>query len=682
MWRALRHTPEFNWVITLRRVPLMLPRDLKSATIAVNSCCQSESLYMDETRNLPVRDSLPIPPRRKGGSGFSPWLIRVPLLGFTAIMLLAFLAVFYIAFHQYQYDGLIYPGVSAYGVSLSGLNRDQAADVLEKRYTYGSDAVFTFRDGTKSWQMSAQDLGVAFDVQKTIDLAYQIGRTGGFIENLSTQTDAWLHGRSVQPQIVFNETEAATFLKKIAADIDRPVQDATITVTGTNVVTTASQTGRQLDEAATLAQLRSVVLSMNTGAEIPLPITEAQPTIKDAEAAAAEIRLAVSGAIQIYMEAATSKDPGPWQASPDFIGGMLSVVRVDDGNNAAHYEVKVNTDPLKTFLQSLAPGLSIDPVNARFLFNETTNQLEVLEESVDGRSLDVDATLKAVEKVLFQKENRRAPLTFRLNTPVVNSKATAQQLGISQMVVQSTTFFYGSTAERKVNVQVAASRFHGLVIAPGEEFSFNKYLGDVSPETGYETGLVIYGNQTIKGVGGGVCQVSTTVFQAAFFAGLPIKERYAHGYRVGYYESGYAIVDGRKYNSGVGLDATVYSPIIDLKFVNDTPYYLLMESFFKPSDQSLTFKFFSTSTGRVVTKDGPTLSNPVPHGPTKYQESADLRPGQQRQVDYAVDGIDAHVYRTIKVGDQVIVNREDFFSHYLPWAAIFQVAPGYAPNSN
>jgi len=300
----------------------------------------------------------------------------------------------------------------------------------------------------------------------------------------------------------------------------------------------------------------------------------------------------------------------------------------------------------------------------------------VTTDSVNGRSLDVDTTLKRVQTALFDAQNRRIGLAFIDVVPPVNSRATAQQLGITELIVSATTHFYGSSAERRTNIQVAAARFHGLVIAPGEIFSFDKYLGDVSPESGYETGLVIVGNRTIKGVGGGVCQVSSTAFQAAFFGGFPISERYAHGYRVGYYESGSAVVNGQLYSSGVGLDATVYAPDVDLKFTNDTPYYMLIETYFEPATQSLTFKFYSTSTGRVVTKEGPTISNPVPHGPAIYTASADVGAGQTRQVDYAVDGSDVHVYRTIKQNGQIIVNHEDFFSHYLPWQAQFLVAPG------
>ncbi len=641
---------------------------------------------MDTTKGSPVGNPHLFPPpqarQQPRRGGFWPWLIRLPLLGITAALLLVFLAILYVAFHQLQYDGLIYPGVSAYGVRLSGMNKQQAIAALGSRYTYGENAIFTFRDGDRSWQMSARDLGVSFDPQQTVDEALKVGRDSDLVGNLSAQIDAWANGYAIQPRIIFDQSKAAGFLEKIAADINKPLRDATISVSGTKVSTGSSQVGRTLDIPATLGLLRPVVLSMSTGAEIKLIVHETPPAIRDAEQVASQVRAALSSPIQIYIESAQSKDPGPWQVSPDFLSGMISIIRVDDGNGTAHYEANANTEPLRTFLNGLAPRLTVEPVNARFLFNEDSKQLEVISDSVDGRSLDVEATMKALQNAIFKQDNRRVALAFHLDTPKVNSKSTAAELGITEQIVAATTFFYGSTAERRTNIQVAASRFHGLVVAPGEEFSFNKYLGDVSPETGYETGLVIYGNQTIKGVGGGVCQVSSTMFQAAFFAGFPIKERYAHGYRVGYYESGSAVAYGQRYTSGVGLDATVYGPIIDLKWVNDTPYYLLITSVYKPTEQSLTIRFYSTSTGRIVTKDGPTLSNPVPHGPTKYQESADLAPGQSRQVDYAVDGVDAHVYRTIKQNDQVVVSREDFYSHYLPWSAIFQVAPGFAPKSS
>jgi vancomycin resistance protein YoaR len=140
----------------------------------------------------------------------------------------------------------------------------------------------------------------------------------------------------------------------------------------------------------------------------------------------------------------------------------------------------------------------------------------------------------------------------------VTDDATAEQLGIRELIHAETSYFYGSSRERVQNIQAAAARFHGLLVAPGEVFSMAQALGDITLDNGYAEALIIVGNQTIKGVGGGVCQVSTTLFRAAFFAGYPIIERHAHAYRVYYYEK----VAGNRINPRLaGLDATVFCPV-------------------------------------------------------------------------------------------------------------------------
>ena len=194
---------------------------------------------------------------------------------------------------------------------------------------------------------------------------------------------------------------------------------------------------------------------------------------------------------------------------------------------------------------------------------------------------------------------------------------------------------------------------------------------DVSTEEGFEEAFIIYNGRTIEGVGGGVCQVSTTAFQAAFYAGFPILERVPHAYSVGYYEVG----------EGIGMDATVYSPIVDMKFQNDTPYHLLIETSVNASQGQITFRFYSTSDGRTVQKDGPYVENIVPHGPPIYEENPTLTPGTVKQVDYAQDGKDVTVYRIV-YRDGEVLYRDTFFSQYIPWQAIYQVAPGAAPDTN
>jgi vancomycin resistance protein YoaR len=162
------------------------------------------------------------------------------------------------------------------------------------------------------------------------------------------------------------------------------------------------------------------------------------------------------------------------------------------------------------------------------------------------------------------------------------------------------------------------------------------------------------------GIGGGVCQVSTTAFRAAFWGGFRIVERTAHGFRVHWYEP------------PVGLDATVYSPWVDFKFLNDTPYHLLIETEANLQTGVLAFRFYGTKIGRTVDMEGPSEDNVVPHGPPVYEDDPTLPKGTTKQVEWARDGVDVTIYRIVKKDDEV-VSRDEFFSRYQPWQDVYLV---------
>ncbi|MCA9950196.1 MAG: VanW family protein, partial [Anaerolineales bacterium] len=254
--------------------------------------------------------------------------------------------------------------------------------------------------------------------------------------------------------------------------------------------------------------------------------------------------------------------------------------------------------------------------------------------------------------------------------PTVHDNATAAELGITELITSTTTWFYGSTDARKHNIARSAANFFGIVVAPGDEFSFNKYLGSISESDGYEEGLIIVGGRTIKGVGGGVCQVSTTLYQAAFLSGFPITERWAHGYMLGYYNDG----------QGPGMDATVFSPIVDTKFINNTPYHLLIENYYNEELEALTFKFYSTDMGREVIKTEPLFTNETPAPEEDIWEfDPDLEPGTVVQIDWATIGADVYVDREVYNSEGDLIIDETVVSNYIPYPNVFHYGPGVEP---
>lgn len=233
------------------------------------------------------------------------------------------------------------------------------------------------------------------------------------------------------------------------------------------------------------------------------------------------------------------------------------------------------------------------------------------------------------------------------------------RLGIRQMLSEATTRFAGSSNERAFNVALGASKLNGYVIAKGTVFSFAKAMGDVSEATGFKKAFVISGEQTVEGVGGGMCQVSTTTFRAAYFAGLPIVERRPHSYQVRYYLP-------------TGLDATVFLPQLDLKFRNDTPGAILIQTAVR--GQYLTFRFFGTK-DRTASYTQPVTLRTLPAPATRFIVTNDLRRGRFMQVDFAADGATINVYRTVKFFDGSI-KRDTLTSVYKPWGAVWLVGPG------
>ncbi len=594
------------------------------------------------------------------------WLARITLIVVSIFILSNLVGALLVAAYQVYYDGVIFPGVSVWGIDLGGLTPAEAAQVLDGRFDYPQSVQITLRDGSSVWPVTAAALGVRFDVARTVQAAYEVGRHPDLIASLRQQAAAWRDGVDISPVIVYDQRAAEAVLDQIAAQIDRPAIDATVRVSGGQAVTTPGQIGRRVERGLTLASLQGLITSLQSG-EVEVAVVETPPRVLSAEDAARTINTLLAEDLELYIEAPYEGDPGPWIATRDSLARMIVIDFVLAEDGTGRYAVRLDETQLTGFLEPLAPQLAREPVDARFLFNDDTGALEPIQPSRDGRTLDVAASVQQINQRALAGEHR-IPLVFETIEPAVPDTATAEELGITEMIASASTFFAGSSQERRANIQTAASRFNGVVIPPHTEFSFNRYLGDVSIETGFEQALIIYNGRTIEGVGGGVCQVSTTAFQAAFYAGYPIHERWPHGYWVGYYDSG----------EGKGMDATVYAPLVDLRFTNDTDYHLLIETETDLRNLTVTFRFYSTSDGRTVEKDGPYITNVVPHGPPLYEENASLAPGQVKQVDYAVDGFDATVYRTVYRDGQVLY-KDTFFSQYMPWQAIFQVPPGEIP---
>ncbi len=589
------------------------------------------------------------------------WITQLAIFLAYVLIINALIITLAVRIYEWRYQDRIYPGVSLWSLDLGGLGLDEAMTLLDQQFNPYQGEPLVLRHGQQSWQVSPTDLGVSLDVAATAVSAHAVGRGATLRDNLQEQVEALRQGHEVEPILNFDAGVAMVFLSQLAREVNRPVRDADLTVDGLQVEADSSQVGWDVDLAATYQLLFQRIASFS-GGEIELIVEEKQPLIADVSETGTLVETMIGSPLILSPNSEALgelvSDLQPWILGQETISAMLIIRQVQDGNGQVRLEVELDQERLRPYVESLASQIEQSPENARFDFDDSTGSLTLIAHGREGRVLDTAETMRLINSQVTTA-NRQITLPILAVRPKA-ADDDGPNLGIVELVSEGVTYFKGSSAGRVRNIQVASSKFHGVVVPPGETFSFNEHLGEVSAETGYEESIIIFGDRTRVGIGGGVCQVSTTAFRAAFWGGFPIIERSAHGFRVSWYEP------------PVGLDATVYSPWVDFKFLNDTPNYILIETEADTQTGVLTFSFYGTKTGRTVEMEGPIEENVVPHGDPIYEDDPTLPKGTTKQVEWAKNGVDVTLYRIIKEGDEVI-SREEFFSRYKPWQAVYSV---------
>ena len=340
------------------------------------------------------------------------------------------------------------------------------------------------------------------------------------------------------------------------------------------------------------------------------------------------------------------------------IASLFKLKRFDFESTIEYDNAKV-----KDFLSLSEEKYNKPAENALFRF-ENKKVVEFRKE-VNGLSIDSPRFLKDFDKIISGFKTDTAGKKINLNSKVIKPEimlSDINEYGIEEFIAEGKSDFSHSIPQRIHNITLAASKFNGVLIPKGKEFSFNDTVGDISSLTGYQPAYIIKDGKTILGDGGGVCQVSTTLFRAALNAGLPVIERNAHAYRVGYYEN----------DSQPGFDATVYAPTVDLKIKNDTPGYILIETEIDTDNNLLYFKLFGKKDDRRVEISKATVYDVVPALEPKYQDDPTLKKGVVKQVDFAAAGSKAFFAYKVFKGDKPVID-EKFYSNFRPWAAVYLV---------
>ena len=276
-----------------------------------------------------------------------------------------------------------------------------------------------------------------------------------------------------------------------------------------------------------------------------------------------------------------------------------------------------------------------------------------------GWTLDRTRTKQNLLKAILAGK-RSAEAVVKINVPQRSVQVLAER-GVLAHVSTGSSSYKGSASFRETNILVGAVKLDNFFVAPGHTFDFAKEVGDISASTGFVKGYVISGGTLEKEDGGGICQVSTTIFRAMYQAGLPIVERHEHSHRVEYYDP-------------VGFEATVYAPAKNLRMKNDTGKYLFVQASWNKKAQTLTFDLFGKSPDRKVSIGKPVVTDFKPAASPSYSPDNRVRAGGRRLLDVPVQGMTSTIVRTIKTGDTV--KKDTLKSVYKPWGAVYGVAPG------
>jgi vancomycin resistance protein YoaR len=589
----------------------------------------------------------PVRPARQRERGV--WGVTLAMLC-VAIIIAALVTLFIL--ELWLADRII-PGVYVWDVDVGGLTRDEAMVHLAESFHYPADRYPSLRYGERTWVVDPANLGIELDVASTVAAAMAVGHRGDLIDQLKEQAAVLVESQLVAPFFRFDAGAGMMYASQVGQEVNQPLRNATLSLgNDLSVAIVPGQVGRQVDEEATRQMLVQQIEGMG-GGEVELVIRESEPLLTDLSAVQAHVQRILSSPVTL-----TAPDGRAWTVEPTTLASWLILRPTTGDNGQATLSVSLDPGQAGRFAEEMAIQLERPPSNAQFRFDDASGTLVPIVESVPGQSLDITGTVALIGEAA-NSDQRTVTLPLLPVRPAIATE-DGPSLGIVELIGEGITNFGGSTASRVQNIVVGTAQFDGLLIPPGETFSFNHYLGEVTAEQGYEESIIIWGNTTRADVGGGLCQVSSTAFRAAFWAGLPIVERWAHAFRVSYYEP------------PIGMDATIYSPSVDLKWVNDTGHYILIQTYVDKSNNTVSFRFYGTNPGRTVEMDGPYEENHVAHEPAVYRDDPTLPKGQTKQIEWAKDGLDVTVHRIIKE-DGVEVQRDAFFSRFRPWQAVYLV---------
>ncbi len=596
-------------------------------------------------------------PGRTSGQRLMVLLPRV-LAGVAALLFLLTLGLF--AFRA-MYNDRIYPSIVVGDVPVGGLTAQQAGDRISDRAAELERGTVTFSYGGKTWTPTLSELGATVEGERSIQQALALGRSDDAASRFAFTGDILRGDQSVALRSRVDQSVLDRWFDRVDSDLGQPAVNAQIAVNSTDVSISPDATGIVVDrEAATDIILGSLTELEPVRGELPTVVDQPVIRVADLEAVQSDVQKALSRPVPVRFE------DQAWNIEAGTLSQYLTVTTTYEGGEAGA-DLAIDQEALGAALRTQFAGeVNRAPVDARVAWSDAG--LIALDPSTDGITLKASEFATVVSDS-FLNGHERVEMPVVVMKPEVDSSNLAA-LQIETQLGRGDSNYDGGTDQRNTNIEVGTDLMNGTLVKPGEMFSFNGAVGEITADKGYVEAAVVVGERTGKDIGGGICQVSTTVFRAALLAGMPIEEWHPHTYRISGYER-----DGW----GPGYDASILqwgedpSQWGDFQFQNPTDGWLLVEAW--TAYPHVIVNIYGKDMGTTVEITGE-FEGEVPgeHEDIEVVKD-DLAAGTMRQTEYPLDGYEAAFVRIMKDKDGNIIAEREFYTHFKGRGNVWEVSP-------
>ena len=546
------------------------------------------------------------------------------------------------------YYNKVHAGISVAGHEIGGLTHDEAVAVLTREIDDAESNPIVLTAGSRAWEVMAADVGAKMDVVGAVDTAMNITHESNFFVDFGRRLKLYFSDIDIPLEGTIDTYKMDDLLHMVAQELDNPPIDAGIIIEDGKVRAVEGKRGKVVDQDTLREELKALLFTLHaTELEVPLVVKEPEVQAEDNQEALEQAETMISASVKL-----TSGDD-VWTLSPEKIAGYMDFTSEDQGGVATLVPY-LSAKKLGGFFDSISDKIATKPVNATF---DSDGKKAWVVPAVMGKKLDREKTAEALTTAALKSSGRSAEAVVTTSEPDRTTKE-AEAMGIKEVLGTYTTEWSG-TADRQTNVKITTKYASNVLLAPGEVYNFDKQIGARTEERGYKLAKGITGQGKLEDVlGGGICQVSTTLFNAVFVAGLEVVERHNHSLYISHYP------DGR--------DATVTGGGKNLRFRNNTDHYVWIRG--RSDGYSTTFNVYGTKDGRKVTSkfSGFTMGEILPDVSVT---NSSLGPGKTNILVAGQQARYCEVKRTVTWPNGT--KKTDVFKSYYPaYAKTIEVSTG------